>query len=378
MSATNLVNLLNFSRKDLENYCLSIGETKFRATQIIKWIHQKGVTDFDQMTNLSFALRAKLKELCCINVPKVVLRKQAPDQTIKYLIELSPGNCIETVYIPEATRATLCVSSQIGCALNCTFCSTAQQGFNRNLSCAEIISQLWIVYHDINKLNENLEIQPEDELSQVTNVVFMGMGEPLLNYENVLKASDLMLDDNAYGLSKYRVTLSTSGVVPMLDRLKQDSPMALAVSLHAPNNELRNTLVPINKKYPIEQLLAACKNYFDGQNKRKVTFEYVMLDGINDTPKHARELIRILEGIPAKVNLIPFNPFPRTNYKCSGSDVISKFHDIMNKSGIVTTVRKTRGNDIDAACGQLAGDFKDKTSRSRLSRQRFEKTMQQV
>lgn len=364
----NLINLLNFSRKELENYFLSIGETKFRATQIIQWIHQKGVVDFDQMTNLSLALRNKLKETCCILTPKVVLKKVSADHTIKYLIELSAGNCIEAVYIPETSRATLCVSSQIGCALNCTFCSTAQQGFNRNLSCAEIISQLWIVHNDIAKNHENL--------SQVTNVVFMGMGEPLLNYENVLKASELMLDDNAYGLSKYRVTLSTSGVVPVLEKLKTDSPMALAVSLHAPNDELRNTLVPINKKYPLAQLLAVCKTYFEGQNKRKVTFEYVMLDGINDTPKHARELIRILEGIPAKVNLIPFNPFPRTYYKCSTHEVISKFHDILNKSGIITTVRKTRGEQIDAACGQLAGDFKDKTSRSRLSRQKFERINQ--
>ena len=358
------VNLLDFSRKTLEQYFLSIGESKFRATQVIQWIHQKGVTNFDDMTNLSLALRNKLKELCCIMTPKVVLKKQAPDKTIKYLIELNPGNCIETVYIPETNRATLCVSSQIGCALNCTFCSTAQQGFNRNLSCSEIIAQLWIVYNDLRNNNENLP--------QVTNVVFMGMGEPLLNYDNVLKASDLMLDDYAYGLSKYRVTLSTSGVVPTLEQLQKDSPMALAVSLHATNNELRNTLVPINKKYPIEQLLAVCKTYFANEPRRKVTFEYVMLEGVNDTPKHARELIRILEGVPAKVNLIPFNPFPRTNYKCSSQEVIYKFHDILNKSGLITTVRKTRGDNIDAACGQLAGDFKDKTSRSRLMRQRFE------
>ncbi len=363
------VNLLNFSRSDLEQYFLSIGESKFRATQVIQWIHQKGITNFDDMTNLSLALRVKLEELCCIDRPKVVLKKQASDDTIKYLIELSPGNCIETVYIPETNRATLCVSSQIGCALNCTFCSTAQQGFNRNLSCSEIISQLWIVYNDLKTNN------PQN-LPQVTNVVFMGMGEPLLNYENVLKASNLMLDDYAYGLSKYRVTLSTSGVVPNLEQLQKDSPMALAVTLHATNNELRNTLVPINKKYPIEQLLAVCKTYFAKEPRRKVTFEYVMLENVNDSPKHARELIRILEGVPAKVNLIPFNPFPRTNYKCSSQDAIYKFHDILNKSGLITTIRKTRGDNIDAACGQLAGDFKDKTPRSRLMRERFEKLAQ--
>ena len=369
MSETpNPVNLLNFGKKELEQYFLSIGEPKFRATQVIQWIHQKGVVNFDEMTNLSISLRAKLKELCCVSIPKVVLKKQAPDDTIKYLIELSPGNCIETVYIPETNRATLCVSSQIGCALNCSFCSTAQMGFNRNLSCSEIIGQLWIVYNDLNNQPAN------SNLLQVTNVVFMGMGEPLLNYDNVLKASNLMLDDHAYGLSKYRVTLSTSGVVPALEQLKQDSDMALAVSLHAPNNELRNTLVPINKKYPIEELLSVCKNYFEDHARRKVTFEYVMLENVNDSPKHARELITILQGIPAKVNLIPFNPFPRTYYKCSSQDVIYKFHDILNKAGIVTTVRKTRGDNIDAACGQLAGDFQDKTPRSRLARQRYEKT----
>lgn len=365
------MNLLDFSLQDLEQYFISINEPKFRAKQVIQWVHQKAELDFDNMSNLSKSLRSKLKESMTITFPKMVLKKKASDNTIKYLIQLEAGNCIETVYIPEANRATLCVSSQIGCALNCTFCSTAQQGFNRNLSTGEIISQLFLVREDIKKNHP--------DLSPVTNVVFMGMGEPLLNYENVIKASNLMLDDFAYGLSKYRVTLSSSGVVPMLEKLKSDSPMALAISLHAPNNELRNELVPINKKYPLEQLLAVCKNYFSeqaltgGSTKRKVTFEYVMLDGINDSPKHARELITILQNIPAKVNLIPFNPFPNTRYKCSSIDVIYKFHDILNKSGITTTIRKTRGDDIDAACGQLVGEFNDRTPRSRLSKQRFEK-----
>jgi 23S rRNA (adenine2503-C2)-methyltransferase len=362
------MNLLDFTTKDLEEYFVSIDEKKFRASQVIQWIHQKGVVDFDAMSNLSLSLRNKLKEHCFIKMPKILFKKQATDHTIKYLIQLETGNCIESVYIPETSRATLCVSSQVGCALNCTFCSTAQQGFNRNLTCAEIISQLWLVKQDV--------AHNHPDLPNVSNVVFMGMGEPLLNYQNVLKASDLMLDDFAHGLSKYRVTLSTSGVVPMLEKLKHDSPMALAVSLHAPNDELRNTLVPINKKYPLEQLLKVCRYYFAEQpaaTKRKVTFEYVMLDGVNDTPKHARQLITILQGIPAKINLIPFNPFPRALYKCSTENAIYKFHDILNKSGIITTIRKTRGDDIDAACGQLVGEFNDRTPRSRLSKQRFDK-----
>lgn len=370
------MNLLDLSQQDLEQYFISIDEPKFRAKQVIQWIHQKRVVDFDAMSNLSKSLRDKLKANCTVTFPKVIIKKAASDHTIKYLIQLDGGSCIETVYIPEANRATLCVSSQVGCALNCTFCSTATQGFNRNLSCAEIIAQLWLVKEDIRINHADSPFYPD-----VTNVVFMGMGEPLLNYSNVLKASNLMLDDNAYGLSKYRVTLSTSGVVPMLEQLKQDSPMALAVSLHAPNDELRNTLVPINKKYPLEQLLNTCRTYFSHNvnvvKKRKVTFEYVMLDGINDTPKHARQLITILEGIPSKINLIPFNPFPMTNYKCSSEDAIYKFHDILNKSGIITTVRRTRGDDIDAACGQLVGDFNDRTPRSRLTKQRYINSLSQ-
>lgn len=361
------MNLLDFSKQDLEQFFITIAEPKFRAGQLIKWLHQQGVTDFDLMTNLSKNLRAKLKDVFTIDFPQIVFKSQSDDNTIKYLIKLSGGNCIEAVYIPESKRATLCVSSQIGCALNCSFCSTAQQGFNRNLSTSEIIAQLWLVYHDqkLDKFDNNIS------LPQVTNVVFMGMGEPLLNYDNVLKASSLMLDDFAYNLSKYRVTLSTSGVVPKLEQLKQDSPMALAISLHAPDNDLRSQLVPINKKYPIEQLLDVCKNYFDKSSKRKITFEYVMLDGINDSIKHAKKLVTILQGIPAKVNLIPFNPFPRTHYKCSSPQTIDVFHGILNKSGIITTVRKTRGDQISAACGQLAGDFKDKTPRSRLMKEKY-------
>ncbi len=350
-----LVNLLNFDRKGMEAFFAELGEKPFRATQMLKWIYQFGVSDFGQMTNLSKAMREKLTSMAKISVPDIIEQQESGDGTIKWLFSLENGNAIETVFIPENERGTLCVSSQIGCALECSFCSTAQQGFNRNLSTAEIIGQVWAA-------NQAMKVMPRNQ-RVISNVVLMGMGEPLLNFNNVVAAMNIMMDDNAYGLSRRRVTISTSGVVPALERLKAVSDVALAVSLHATNDELRNELVPINKKYPIKQLLNACKYYVKGEHKRKVTFEYVMLDGINDKPQHARELVALIKDIPSKVNLIPFNPFPNSEYRCSSNATIDKFRNILMKSGIIATTRKTRGDDIDAACGQLAGKVMDKTKR---------------
>jgi len=351
----SLINLLNFDRQRMTDFFVELGEKPFRATQMLKWIYQFGVSDFEQMTNLSKSTREKLNAIAKISVPDIIEQQLSDDGTIKWLFSLENGNAIETVFIPENDRGTLCVSSQIGCALECSFCSTAQQGFNRNLSTAEVIGQVWAA-------NQAMKVLPRNQ-RVISNVVMMGMGEPLLNFNNVVAAMNIMMDDNAYGLSKRRVTISTSGVVPALERLKAVSDVALAVSLHATNDELRNELVPINKKYPIKQLLAACKFYIEGENKRKVTFEYVMLDGVNDKPQHARELVALIKDIPSKVNLIPFNPFPNTNYKCSSRKSIEKFRDILMKSGVISTTRKTRGDDIDAACGQLAGKVIDKTKR---------------
>jgi len=348
-------NLLAFSRTQLRQFLLNLGEKPFRADQLIQWIHQYGITDFDQMSNLSKTLRQKLAEVSQVKPLEVVLDKDALDDTRKWLLRLYDGNCIETVYIPERGRGTLCVSSQVGCALNCSFCSTATQGFNRNLDVAEIIGQVW---HAARALEQ------EGRGRKVTNVVMMGMGEPLLNYDNVIAAMDLMLDDFAYNLSKYRVTLSTSGVVPAMKQLKLDSPVALAVSLHAPNDVLRNQLVPINKKYPIAELLDVCRDYFPHGGRRKVTFEYVMLSGVNDSISHAKQLARVLEGVPAKVNLIPFNPFPQAGYERSKPEVIVAYSQVLIKAGLVATIRKTRGEDMDAACGQLVGEFQDRTPRS--------------
>ena len=349
------VNLLNLDKTGLEVFFTEMGEKAFRATQVVQWIYQFGVSDFDEMTNLGKALREKLKQQAEIRVPKIITQQESADGTVKWALQLDSGNNIETVFIPEDGRGTLCISSQVGCALECTFCSTAQQGFNRNLTTAEIIGQVWIA-------NKTLKCIPRKE-RVVTNIVFMGMGEPLLNFDNVVRSVNLMLDDNAYGLSKRRVTISTSGVIPALDRLKEVSDIALAVSLHAPNDELRNQLVPINKKYPINKLLEACKRYVAGETRRKVTFEYVMLDGVNDKPEHARQLVRLLKNVPAKINLIPFNPFPQTDYQCSTPEKIKAFSQILFKAGLITTTRKTRGDDIDAACGQLAGKVTDKTKR---------------
>ncbi len=355
MNTHEKINLLDLDRQGLEDFFTDIGEKSFRATQVLKWIYQFGVSDFEQMTNLGKALREKLAERAEIRVPEIVAEQVSDDGTIKWLLKLDSGNSIETVFIPEAERGTLCISSQVGCALECSFCSTAQQGFNRNLSCGEIIGQLWAA-------NKALKCMPRSQ-RVVSNVVMMGMGEPLLNFDNVVRAMSLMTEDNAYGLSKRRVTLSTSGVIPAMDRLKQVSNVSLAVSLHAPDDALRDTLVPLNRKYPIAELLAACKRYVEGEHKRKITFEYVMLAGINDSPAQARQLAKLLKNIPSKVNLIPFNPFPQTDYQTSDRVHIDRFRDILMKAGLITVTRKTRGEDIDAACGQLAGKVKDRTKR---------------
>lgn len=353
---TDKVNLLGLDRHGLEAFFTAMGEKAFRASQVMKWIHQFGVEEFDQMTNMSKVLRQRLSETAEIRAPEVVLDQGSGDGTHKWVLRLDSGNCIETVFIPDGERGTLCVSSQVGCALECSFCSTAQQGFNRNLSSAEIVGQLRAAYQYFGARHRDERI--------VTNVVLMGMGEPLLNFDNVVAAMNIMTDDDAYGLSKRRVTLSTSGVVPAMDRLAEVSDVSLAVSLHAPNDELRNELVPLNKKYPISELMAACKRYaFAGTGKRKITFEYVMLDGVNDSPEHAHQLVKILKGVPAKVNLIPFNPFPQTHYKRSGQAAITRFWEILMAAGITTVTRRTRGDDIDAACGQLVGKVMDRTKR---------------
>ncbi len=355
MSEHDKINLLNLDDTGLKAFFADIGEKAFRATQVMKWIYQFGIDDFDAMTNLGKPLREKLKQFADIRGPEVVTEQYSDDGTIKWLLRIDNGNCIETVFIPEDNRGTLCVSSQVGCALDCSFCSTARQGFNRNLSTAEIIGQLWVA-------NRCMENTPREH-RKISNVVLMGMGEPLLNFDNVVRAMNIMMEDNAYGLSKRRVTISTSGVIPALDRLKQVSDVSLAVSLHAPDDALRNQLMPINRKYPIKELLAACKRYIDGDSRRKITFEYVMLAGVNDSEAHAHALVKLLRDVPSKINLIPFNPFPDTSYRCSDTATINRFRDILMRAGLMTVTRKTRGDDIDAACGQLAGKVVDKTKR---------------
>lgn len=356
MEAGTKVNLLDFAPEAMTAWFKELGEPAFRAQQVFKWIHQQGVSDFGQMTNISKALRARLAEIAEVLGPEIVMEQPSSDGTRKWLLRLDDGQCIETVFIPEAGRGTLCVSSQVGCALDCTFCSTARQGFNRNLKIHEIIGQLWATEHRLR--------QETGAERVISNVVMMGMGEPLLNFDSVVAAMKIMLDDNAFGLSKRRVTLSTSGVIPALDRLSAEVDVALAVSLHAPNDALRDKLVPLNKKYPIKDLLAACRRYLDNKAQRdRVTIEYVMLEGVNDSPEHAHELARLLKGLPSKVNLIPFNPFPETRYKRSPAASINRFRDILYRKGINTITRKTRGDDIDAACGQLAGEVNDRSRR---------------
>ncbi|MCD2449683.1 23S rRNA (adenine(2503)-C(2))-methyltransferase RlmN [Methylicorpusculum oleiharenae] len=345
------INLLDFDRKSLEAFFVEIGEKAFRATQLMKWIYQEGVDDFDEMTNFSKSLRTYLKEHCTLSPPEVVVEQVATDGTCKWVLQTACGNRIETVFIPEESRGTLCVSSQIGCALACTFCSTAQQGFNRNLSTSEIVGQLYFAQKRLGLEN------------RITNVVMMGMGEPLLNFDNVVRAMRLMMDDFAYGLSKRRVTISTSGIVPAMYRLTQECDVSVAVSLHAVNDQLRDELVPINKKYPLKELLEACRDNVKLAPRRRITFEYVMLAGINDSVEDARAMIKLLKTVPSKINLIPFNPFPNSRYECSSAEVIDRFRAVLHNAGMVTTIRRTRGEDIDAACGQLVGRVADKTRR---------------
>ncbi|WP_417656383.1 bifunctional tRNA (adenosine(37)-C2)-methyltransferase TrmG/ribosomal RNA large subunit methyltransferase RlmN [Pseudidiomarina aestuarii] len=351
------VNLLDLNRAGLREFFHELGEKPFRADQVMKWIYHFCVDDFDQMTNLNKALREKLKQIAEIRAPEVRTQQQSTDGTIKFVMTLFDGQDVETVWIPETDRATLCVSSQVGCALECTFCSTGQQGFNRNLRTAEIIGQVW-------RVSKLLGAFGETNVKAVTNVVMMGMGEPLLNLNNVVPAMELMLDDWGFGLSKRRVTLSTSGVVPALDKLKEQIDVALAISLHAPNNTLRDEIVPINKKYPIAEFLAASRRYIDGSKANKaVTVEYVMLDHVNDSTELAHELAEVLKGTPAKINLIPFNPFPGSDYGRSSNSRIDRFAKVLLEHGYTVMVRKTRGDDIDAACGQLVGDVIDRTKR---------------
>ncbi|MGX5173071.1 23S rRNA (adenine(2503)-C(2))-methyltransferase RlmN [Aliikangiella sp. IMCC44653] len=351
------INLLDLTRDEMVEFFKEIEEKPFRAPQVIKWIHQFGVEDFDAMTNISKSLRAKLQELTEIKGPEIITEQLSDDGTVKWALRTADGQAIETVFIPDGERGTLCVSSQVGCVVDCAFCSTAQQGFSRNLSVGEIIGQVWFAAKRLGMLKTTGE-------RKVTNVVMMGMGEPLLNFDPVMKSMDLMMDDFAYGLSKRRVTLSTSGVVPAIDKMVGRTDVAFALSLHAPNNELRSQLVPLNKKYPIEVLLESVKNYINhSKASKKCTIEYVMLKGVNDTPAHARELARVLKDLPSKINLIPFNPFPRTRYQTSDQADINKFGEILIKKGFVVVTRRTRGDDIDAACGQLVGEVADRTKR---------------
>jgi len=357
LEGSNKVDLLGMDRQAIEAYFLSIVEKPFRAGQVMKRIHQFGVSDFDEMTNLSKALREKLLKLAQVRTPKIVAEQLSEDGTIKWLLEVDNHNSVEVVYIPEKNRGTLCISSQVGCALECTFCSTGQQGFNRNLENWEIIAQMWVA-------NKALGCKPKEE-RRISNVVFMGMGEPLLNVTHVFPVARILMDDFAYGLSKRRVTISTSGVVPAIDKIKDELDVSLAISLHAPNNPLRDILVPINQKYPLEELMPSLYRYVEGgHSKKHVTVEYVMLDQVNDRVAHAEQLVKLLGDLPCKVNLIPFNPFPDTDYKRSSNNAIHRFRAVLEDGGLSVTVRKTRGDDIDAACGQLAGKVSDRTKRT--------------
>ena len=349
-------NLLDLDGEGLARYIDDLGEKPFRARQLQRWIHRAGESEFASMSDLAKDFRERLSSCAEVRAPRILRSGVSTDGTHKWLLEVEGGSAIESVFIPEADRGTLCVSTQAGCALDCSFCSTGKQGFNRNLSVGEIIGQLWIA-------NRELGARPGGERA-ISNVVLMGMGEPLLNFDNTVAALHLMLDDNAYGLSRRRVTLSTSGIVPAIDALRDACPVALAVSLHAPNDSLRDQLVPINRKYPLRVLLDACLRYLEKAPRDFVTFEYVMLDGINDMPEHADQLLEILEGVPCKINLIPFNPFPQSSYRRSSREAIRDFAQTLNAAGVVTTVRKTRGEDIDAACGQLAGQVIDRTRRA--------------
>jgi len=364
------VNLLDFDLDALTAWCGELGEKRFRAVQLFRWIHQKGESDFARMSDLAKSLREKLATRAVVRPLAVVSEQASADGTIKWLFDVGGGNAVETVFIPEDDRGTLCVSSQAGCAVGCRFCSTGHQGFSRNLGTGEIIAQLWFAEHH---LRQRLKLAPGERA--ITNVVMMGMGEPLQNYSALVPALRMMLDDHGYGLSRRRVTVSTSGVVPMIERLRDDCPVALAVSLHAPTDALRDQLVPLNRKYPLAELLAACRSYLDKAPRDFITFEYCMLDGVNDGPEQARELIALVSGrgdaprVPCKFNLIPFNPFPASGLKRSPRERVMAFAKQLQDAGIVTTVRKTRGDDIDAACGQLAGEVQDRTNaQGRLTR----------
>ncbi len=352
--ATTRTNLLGLTRPALEEFVVGLGEKPFRARQLMKWIYRRGAGDIDAMTDLGKDFRRRLADRAEIRVPEVLLSQASADGTRKWLLRFESGQAIEMVFIPEPGRGTLCISSQVGCAMDCTFCSTGQQGFNRNLDTAEIAGQVWLARRELGATPDGDRV--------ITNVVFMGMGEPLANYRNVVPAAELMMDDYGFDLSRRRVTVSTSGLVPQMMRIAEETNVALAVSLHAPNDALRSELVPINRKHPIAELLAACWYYVERQNARNVTFEYVMLDGVNDRPEHARELAALLRGHPAKVNLIPFNSFPGTHYRRSPEAVISAFRDRLLRDGVMATVRRTRGDDIDAACGQLVGRVNDRTT----------------
>ena len=349
MSDAPKTNLVGLTKQGMESFFEGLGAKPFHGRNVLKWIHKHGVTDFDAMTDVPKALREQLHDCARIGLPRIALAQPASDGTTKWVLELADGQHVETVYIPDGDRSTICVSSQVGCALDCSFCSTAQQGFNRNLGVDEIIGQVWLATRELGQAP--------------TNVVMMGMGEPLANFDNVVPAMALMLEDLAYMISKSRVTISTSGIVPALRRLREVSDVSLAVSLHAPDNALRDELVPINRKYPLEVLIPACKDFIQDDKRRKITWEYVMLDGVNDSIAHAKALIRLLQGVPSKVNLIPFNPFPGTHYRTSPPERVEAFRQRLKRAGIISITRKTRGDDIDAACGQLVGKVRDRSRR---------------
>ena len=355
-TATARVNLLDFDEAGLRAYFESIGEKSFRAQQVLKWVFHHAETDIGAMTDLGIALRKKLELNAEIRLPEILREQRSNDGTIKWLIGFQGGNAVETVYIPEPKRGTLCVSSQVGCALNCSFCSTGAQGFARNLTCGEIIGQVWLAAKSLG--------HERNGQRRITNIVMMGMGEPLLNFEAVVPAMSLMRNDLGFGFAAKRVTLSTAGLVPGIHRLRETLDVALAVSLHSPVDDVRTELVPLNRKYPIAELMQACRDYVSEKHKRSVTFEYTLIDGVNDHPEHARKLVKLLRTVPSKLNLIPFNPFPGTKYRCSSEDRILQFQQIVMRGGLIATVRKTRGEDIDAACGQLVGKVQDRTKRS--------------
>jgi len=360
------INLFDLDQVRMRAFFESIGEKPFRAEQVLKWVYHQGVTDFDQMTNLSMELRQRLPQVAEVEPPRVLNEQLSLDGTTKWLIGFGGGNAVETVFIPEPNRGTLCISSQVGCALNCTFCSTGAQGFNRNLSTGEIIGQVWLAAQALGHERNGKRC--------ITNVVFMGMGEPLLNFDAVVGALSLLRDDLGFGFAAKRVTLSTAGLVPGIDQLRETIDVVLAVSLHAPEDKLRETLVPLNRKYPIKELMRSCADYVSDKHKRSVTFEYTLIDGVNDHPEHARQLVKLLRRLPSKLNLIPFNPFPGTRYRCSPEARIREFQEIVMAGGLIATVRKTRGDDIDAACGQLAGKVLDRTRRSQRLREQMQRT----